>query len=80
MARRDLTSFPDHPPPSGYTFEGIRPATIREWTAVQRAAERWLAIPDDLFEREFGTWEPEIAERCHLLRDPRGNAVGTISA
>ncbi len=63
----------------------IRPmagtAESAAWTAVQRAAEPYFAIADDLFARQFGTDDIAIAQRCYLAIDAAtGVPIGTCSA
>ncbi|MES2460184.1 MAG: GNAT family N-acetyltransferase [Armatimonadota bacterium] len=52
-----------------------------DWTGVQREAEPFFTISDDLFIREFGKDVPAIPVRCLLAVDTEtGSAVGSSSA
>jgi GNAT superfamily N-acetyltransferase len=50
------------------------------WLDIQRDAEPYFPVPDDLFAREFGR-DPQATQwRSFLMVDAKGVAVGTISA
>lgn len=66
--------------PPGFGIRTMTLADVPTWTAIQRDAEPYLKIQDDLFVRSFGTDEEAIGQRCHLITGPDGQDVGTISA
>lgn len=80
MIRPHLLDIPQIPCPEGY---GIRPMRLDEaglWTDIERDAEPYFPIADDLFWREFGSDPQAIQWRCFIVTDDRGVGVGTISA
>ena len=80
MVREHLRDLPRHDLPAGYRLRGMTPSDVAAWLAVQRDAEPYLDIGDELFAQQFGTDESAIADRCLLLEAPDGGAIGTISA
>ena len=80
MIRPHVRDIPVVSFPEGY---GIRPMSVSDiglWTDIERDAERFIDIRDDLFEQEFGYANPAIGWRCFIVTGPRGLGVGTISA
>lgn len=81
MIRPHLRDLPSVDFPPGY---GIRPMMSVEegglWIRVQREAEPYLAIPDDLFHREFGYDPDSVSQRCFFIITTEGEPAGTISA
>lgn len=80
MTRPDLRDIPQFALPPGFGIRTMQTGESGIWTDVQRAAEPHFAVADDLFETQFGTDETVIGERCFLLTEKNGQAVGTISA
>lgn len=80
MIRPDLEGIPRVAFPKGF---GIRPMRLDEgavWLDIQRDAEPYFPIPDDLFVREFCR-DPQATQwRSFLVVDGKGVAVGTVSA
>ncbi len=75
-----LRDIPQVPFPPGF---GIRPMRLDEgglWTDIERDAEPFFSIGEDVFEREFGHDPQSILHRCYIVTDERGLGVGTISA
>jgi beta-glucuronidase len=80
MVRPHLDDIPSVAFPSGF---GIRPMRLDEggvWLDIQRDAEPYFPIADDLFRREFGGDLQATQWRSFLIVDGKGVAVGTISA
>ena len=50
------------------------------WTDIERDAEEWESIADDLFWEQFGADPEAIPQRCHLIVNAQGVPVGTTSA
>jgi len=80
MVRPHMENIPFHPFPEGFGVRAFRMGDQGIWTDIQRDAEPFFAIEDDLFEREFGYDLPAACRRCFFIVDHRGCAVGTISA
>jgi GNAT superfamily N-acetyltransferase len=75
-----MENIPRVPFPEGY---GIRPMRLGEgalWTDIERDAEEYFPIGDDLFEREFARDLQATQWRCYFVVNEKGVAVGTISA
>jgi beta-glucuronidase len=80
MVRPDLRDIPQVPFPGGF---GIRPMRLDEiglWTDIERDAEPYFWVADDLFCREFGHDLQAVQWRCFIMTDRKGVGVGTISA
>ena len=80
MIRPHLRDVPHVPMPAGFRVRGMREADIPVWTMIEREAEPFLAIGDDLFLKEFGWDLPEIGDRCYLIETDDGDPAATISA
>lgn len=83
MTRPNLTNLPDVPPLTpGLTLRPLAGANeAKLWTQIQRDAEPFFAIADDLFVREFGSEDAQIQTRCFVVIDTAtGEAVATASA
>jgi len=80
MIRPDLANIPQVAFPEGFRIRTMRPDEGPVWADVERDAEEFLTIDDDLFDREFGYDPQAVARRCFLILNPRGAAVATISA
>jgi beta-glucuronidase len=80
MVRPNLDDIPHAPFPKGF---GIRPMRLGEgamWVDIERDAEPYYPIADDLFAREFGR-DPQATQwRSFLVVNDKGVAVGTVSA
>jgi GNAT superfamily N-acetyltransferase len=55
-------------------------ADIPLWLMIERDAEPYLTIEDNLFLRDFGSDLPAISQRCFLIESTDGEPAGTISA
>ena len=80
MIRPHLREIPRAPLPEGFSVRPMRLSEGDLWTDIVLDAEEWLDLSRDLFEREFGHDKAAVPERCFLLGDADGRAVGTISA
>jgi GNAT superfamily N-acetyltransferase len=80
MVRAALDALPRHPLPEGFTLRWYQSGDDREWTAVQRAADRYNELPASLFGQVFGTNEELLTQRVAFLVDSRGQVVGTAAA
>ena len=80
MIRPNMRNIPQMEFPAGF---GIRPMRLDEiplWTDVQRDAEEYVEIANDLFMQQFGDDLPAVEQRCFFVVNEKGDAVGTISA
>lgn len=80
MLRPHLRDIPHAPIPDGFRIRPMTEADIPLWTDIERDAEPFLEIGDDLFLKEFGADFAAIYERCYLIETTTGHAVSTISA
>lgn len=80
MIRPTLEAIPHVPFPDGFRIRPLRPDEGGLWLDIQRDAEPYFPIADDLFDSQFGYDPPAIPQRCYFVVDERGVAVGTISA
>jgi GNAT superfamily N-acetyltransferase len=80
MVRPSLDDIPEAAFPAGFHIRGMKPGEDGLWTDIQRDAEPYMAITDDLFLAQFGSDLPATAWRCFFIVDDRGVAVATISA
>lgn len=80
MIRTHLRDVPKEPMPAGFRIRGMTEADIPLWTEIERDAEPFLNIDDDLFIKEFGHDLPALPQRCYLIENDTGQAVATISA
>ncbi|HNT78394.1 MAG TPA: YdhR family protein [Anaerolineae bacterium] len=80
MIRPTMEDIPHVPFPAGFHIRPLRPDEGGLWRDIQRDAEPYFPIADDLFESQFGYDPPAIPQRCYFVVDECGVAVGTISA
>jgi GNAT superfamily N-acetyltransferase len=80
MVRPHMDDIPSIPFPEGYGIRAMRLGEGGLWTDIERDAETYFPIADDLFEREFGRDLEATQWRCFFVVNARGAAVGTISA
>jgi GNAT superfamily N-acetyltransferase len=75
MDRPHLRDVPHYDMPAGSRMRTMVPEEAPLWTEVQREAE-WLST----VQNEFSSDLPAISQRCFLLVEDGGRAVGTISS
>ena len=80
MTRPDFDNLPDCDLPPGYRFRPYRPGDDTVWTQVQRAAEPFNEVDDELFEREYGSARDELPSRMWFVRSSAGEDIASISA
>ncbi|HTL30725.1 MAG TPA: GNAT family N-acetyltransferase [Tepidisphaeraceae bacterium] len=80
MIRPHLRDIPQVPMQPGFRIRGMSQADIPLWTAIERDAEPFLDIGDDLFMKEFGHDLGALPERCYLIETDTGDPAATISA
>ena len=80
MIRENMENIPKIPFPEGFDFRNYRPGEGHIWTRIQKAAEPFFGIGDDLFNREFGNNLKELEDRSFFVITESGEEVGTITA
>ena len=80
MLRHDLRNIPHFPFPEGYAIRGLHASEGPLWTDIERDAEEYFVIGDDIFAKTFGGDPEAIPQRCYVITGPKGNGVGVISA
>ncbi len=80
MVRPNLENIPEVPFPVGFSIRTLRPDEGALWTDIERDAERFFPIGDDLFQRQFGGDKAAVQWRSYLVTNERGVGVGVISA
>lgn len=80
MVRSHLRDIPQAAFPEGFGIRPLRPGEAALWTDIQRDAEEFFPIGDDLFFQQFGDDLPATEQRCFFVTKPKDVAVGTISA
>lgn len=80
MIRNHLDHLPEWPFPDDYGMRPVQPGEESLWTAIQRDAEPFFPIEDELFAQEFGFDPANAFTRVFLVTDPGGRAVGTMGA
>ena len=79
MIRQHMDQIPEFSFPSGIGIRTYRPDERNIWTRIQRAAEMFFDIDDQLFNREFGRDFKAMENRCFFLTD-HGKEIGTVTA
>jgi len=80
MIRQHMDQIPEFSLPPGI---GIRTYNSGEgyiWTRIQRAAETFFEIDDQLFNREFSRDFKAMEDRCFFLITDQGEEIGTATA
>jgi ribosomal protein S18 acetylase RimI-like enzyme len=80
MERDYLADIPCYPLPADYTVHWYEPGDEQHWLAIQLAAEKYLPITPELFQREFGSHADLLHERLFFLRAASGETAATIAA
>jgi len=80
MIRKHMEEIPDIPFPKGFSVRNYRPGEGHIWTRIQRAAEPFFEIDDDLFDREFSNHLKEMEDRSFFVITDDDEEVGTITA
>jgi beta-glucuronidase len=80
MVRSHMDGIPHHEMPEGFSIRPMRPGEGALWTDIQRDAEPFFDISDDLFMEQFGADLRATEWRSFFIVNAQGVAVGTISA
>lgn len=80
MIREHMEDIPEYPFPEGFSIRNYQPGEGHLWMRIQRAAEKFIKVEDDLFDREFGSKLPHLEDRSFFVITDDGEAVGTVTA
>jgi GNAT superfamily N-acetyltransferase len=80
MLREDMNDIPEFPMPEGFGIRNYRPDEGYIWTRIQKAAEPYIKVDDELFDREFGQRLKAMEDRSFYLTTDEGEEIGTITA
>ncbi len=80
MVRPHLRDIPQIPFPEGFGIRAMRPDEGALWTDIQRDAELYFPIGDDLFSDQFGDELQAIQWRSFIITNQKGLGVGVVSA
>ena len=80
MRRDDFLDVPRVELPAGYALRPYRPGDDDVWTGLQRAAEPFIDIKDDLFEDQYGAHRDALPDRMWFVHTADGIDVASISA
>ena len=67
MIREHMENIPQFPIPKGFAMRNYRPNEGAIWTRIQRAAEPYFDVDDQLFAREFKRDFRALEERSFYL-------------
>lgn len=80
MIRPHMNDVPQFAFPDGFSIRPMRAGESALWTDIERDAEPYHRISDELFAWTFGNDLAATAWRCFFIIDSRGVAAGTLSA
>lgn len=80
MVRQNLEKIPYFDLPRGYRFRTYANGDEDRWTGLQKAAEPFLTVSDDLFVRQFPQNQAALTDRMFFVEDAAGDVVGSITA
>ena len=80
MTREDMNDIPEFALPEGFGIRNYRPDEGYIWTRIQKAAEPYIKVDDELFDREFGKRLKAMEDRSFYLITDDGEEIGTITA
>jgi GNAT superfamily N-acetyltransferase len=80
MIRPHLRDIPQVPFPEGFGIRALRTDEGALWTDIQRDAEPFFPVSDELFQDQFGDYLQNTQWRSYIVASPKGNGVGVISA
>jgi GNAT superfamily N-acetyltransferase len=80
MLRGDLAAIPQYTLPAEYRFRLYQPGDGAAWRALHLAAEPFITVTEDFFEREFGDHVDALPDRMFFVEAADGTIAGTITA
>lgn len=75
-----MDDIPQYPFTNGYGIRNYRRGEDKIWTGIQKAAEPFGQIDDDLFQREFERDLDALEDRSFFLITNSGNEIGTVTS
>ncbi len=80
MVRPHLDDIPQHPLPRGFSLRWYRTGDRETWVRIHERAERYVPATAQVYDKQFGGDETELAQRQAFLLDPHGQEIGTATA
>jgi len=80
MVRDTMEDIPQYALPDGYTLRWYEPGDDVHWLRIHDECEGYGELGDDLFRRDFGDDDSEIAQRMCFACRPDGTPVSTNTA
>ncbi|MBD3181854.1 GNAT family N-acetyltransferase [Candidatus Poribacteria bacterium] len=80
LFREDILDIPDFNFPEGFRVRNFKPGEGNIWTRIQRAAEPFFEIEDNLFKKQFGEHLDQLPDRSFFVITEDGHEVGSITA
>ncbi len=80
MIREHMQNIPQFPVPKGFAIRNYRRNEGHIWTRIQKAAEPYIDIDNQLFAREFKRNFLAMEDRSFYLTTDTGEEIGTITA
>ena len=82
MVREQMDGIPSVACPAAYLLRTFRNGDERAWARIEAAVGEFPSPSRALehFEEEFGPVRDQLADRCLVLEDGRGNPIGTATA
>ena len=80
MIRRNLDGIPQHALLPGFSIRWYQAGDRETWVRIQALAERHVATTAQVYDKEFGRNEHELARRQAFLFDADGREIGTATA
>ena len=80
MVRETMDNIPEYPFPNGYRVRAYQKREDKIWTRIQKAAEPFGQINDDLFQHEFKRDFNALEDRSFFLITGSGREIGTVTS
>lgn len=80
MIRKNMENIPQFSVLKSFAIRKYRQGEGHIWTRIQRAAERYINIDDELFIRQFKRDLLAMEDRSFFLTTDAGEEIGTITA
>src|SRR5689334_9991283 len=82
MLRDHMERLPNFTCPPDYTIRTFARGDEHLWTRIETLAGEFADEDEALrrFAQDFGPFIDEMEDRCFLLEDKQGNAIGTATA
>jgi GNAT superfamily N-acetyltransferase len=80
MVRSDFINVPLYELPVGYLSRMYRDGDKQTWIDIHRAAEPYIDITPELFDKEFGSGADVLPQRMFFIETDDGRPAGSITA